>query len=139
LLALLSVSCVTGEFAQRTVNEPVDLQLLRQLQVGKDDLGTCLAMLGAPVDAREYDVAADGTSGLALVWFWSRQVGWGLRASWSITREASASFEFDWAGTNMPGCVLWFDHDLKLTNYREGLVGELLPKRTRPSAAASTQ
>ncbi|MFT7535446.1 MAG: hypothetical protein ACI9S9_002729 [Planctomycetota bacterium] len=139
LLTLLLPSCVTGEYGQKTVNEPVDLQLLREFQVGQDDLGSCLAALGAPVDVREYGVASDGTSGMALVWYWSQQIGWGLQVSGSVTEDASVSFEFDWAGTDLPGCVLWFDRDLKLTGYREGLVGELLPKRRRPSAAESTQ
>lgn len=139
MLSLLLASCVTGEYAQNTINEPVDLQLLRQLKVGQDDLGSCLAALGAPIDVREYDVLSDGTSGMALVWYWSQQVGWGIQVSGSVAEDASISFEFDWAGTDLPGCVLWFDHELKLTGYREGLVGELLPKRRRPSASASTQ
>lgn len=138
LLPLLLTSCVTGEYGQKTINEPVDLQLLRELKVGEDDLGSCLAALGAPIDVREYDVASDGTSGMALVWYWSEQVGWGIQVSGSVAEDASISFEFDWAGTDLPGCVLWFDRELKLTGYREGLVGELLPKRRRPSASAST-
>tara|TARA_R110002072_G_scaffold269079_5_gene428301 strand:- start:50391 stop:50828 length:438 start_codon:yes stop_codon:yes gene_type:complete len=139
LLSLLMAGCITGEFAQRTVNEPVDLERLRQLEVGVDDLTTCLSALGAPVDVREYNVSADGASGMALVWFWSEQVGWGLQISGAITEDASVSFEFDWAGIDLPGCVLWFDRDLKLTNYREGLVGELLPPRRRPSAQTAAQ
>ena len=139
LLSLSLAGCVKGEYAQRTINEPIDLQRLRQLEVGKDDLGSCLAVLGAPLDVREYGVAADGTSGMALVWFWRRNVGWGLQMSAAITRDASVSFEFDWEGTYLPGCVLWFDQDLKLTNYREGKVGELLAKRRRPSASVPSQ
>lgn len=135
---LVLAGCVTGEYGQQTINEPVDLQKLRSLQVGQDDLTSCLAALGAPVDVREYDVAPDGSSGMALVWFWSQRVGWGVQVSGSVTEDASVSFEFDWAGTDMPGCVLWFDRDLKLARFREGLVGEMLPKRRRPNPFAAT-
>ena len=132
-LAFALTGCVTGEFAQVTINEPIDVERLHALQPGKDDLTSCLAALGAPVDVREYRVGPDRASGMALVWYWSERVGWGVQVSGSVTDEASVSFEFDWAGTDLPGCVLWFDRDLVLESYREGLVGELLAARRRPS------
>ena len=129
---LAMASCVTGEYRQVNINEPVDRARLHALQPGKDDLESCLAALGAPVDVREYDVAKDRHSGMALIWFWTEQVGWGAKAS-SVIKDTSVSFEFDWTGTDLPGCVLWFDRDLKLESYREGLVGDLLQRQRRPS------
>ena len=129
---LLLASCVTGEYNQVTFNEPIDRQRLLQLQPGKDDLTSCLAALGAPVDVREYAVDQDRNSGMALIWFWTSQVGWGAKAS-SVFKDASVSFEFDFTGTDLPGCVVWFDSDLKLESYREGLVGALLRQQRRPS------
>jgi hypothetical protein len=135
LQLLLSAGCVTAAYNQVNVNEPIATELLHTLQPGKDDLASCLLALGAPVDVREYQVAADRSSGMALIWYWTDQVGWGAKAS-TVIRGFSASFEFDWTGTDLPGCVLWFNGDLKLERYSEGLVGELLPTRRRPSPAA---
>ena len=136
VVAALSGGCVRGAFSQVTINEPIDRSRLEALRPGIDDLGTCLAALGAPVDVREYRVGPDGRAGMALVWFWSRNIGWGIDVSAPVTRDASVSFEFDWGGTDLPGCVLWFDEELVLERWREGLVGELLPRRRRPSPAA---
>ncbi|MFN3241285.1 MAG: hypothetical protein ACE37K_07190 [Planctomycetota bacterium] len=134
LLPLLCVgACVTGNYNQVSINEPVDLELLRALQPGKDDLTTCLQKLGAPVDVQEYQVGMDLSSGVALIWYWSQQYGWGLDISAPVGDDASLSFEMDFGGNHLPGCVLWFDRDLVLERWREGLVGELLQGRRRPA------
>ncbi|MCK5944303.1 MAG: hypothetical protein KAI24_20115 [Planctomycetes bacterium] len=126
-------ACVTGSYDQVSINEPVDLEALRALEPGRDDLASCLAKLGAPVAVQEYRVAADRSSGMALIWWWSRRYGWGLDISVPVYDEQSVSFEMDFGGTDMPGCVLWFGEDLVLERWREGLVGELLAGRRRPS------
>jgi len=133
LPALALGACVTGDYSQVSFNEPVDLQALRAMRPGEDDLSSVLAQLGAPVDVREYRVDPDRASGVALVYFWRRQYGWGLDISAPVYDDASVSFEMDFAGTDLPGCVLWFDQDLVLERWREGLVGDLLGVRRRPA------
>lgn len=134
LLPLLCVgACVTGEYNQVSINEPVDLELLRRLEPGKDDLTSCLRKLGAPVDVQEYRVGSDLSSGVALIWYWSQQYGWGLEISAPVGDDASLNFEMDFGGNHLPGCVLWFDERLVLESWREGLVGELLQGRRRPA------
>lgn len=139
LLLVCSSACVTGYYRQVSINEPIPTERLQALVPGKDDLASCLRALGAPVDVREYQVAADRASGVALVWYWSQRYGWGLDLSAPVTRDASVSFEMDFAGTDLPGCVLWFDRDLVLESWREGLVGELLAERRRPSPVLDGQ
>lgn len=132
-LPLVLAGCVSGAYSRDTINEAVDREVLRSLQPGFDDLASCMAVLGAPVDVREYQVDADRGSGLALIWFWSDRAGWSVKAS-TILRSQSISFEFDYTGVDLPGCVLWFDRDLKLESYREGMVGQLVAARRQPSA-----
>jgi hypothetical protein len=132
-LPVLFTGCVTAEYSRVSANEPVDLEALRSLVPGQDDLTSCLAVLGAPLDVREYQVDADRASGMALIWYWTNEAGWGAKAS-TVVRGMSVSFEFDWTGTDLPGCVLWFDRDLKLEFYREGMVGQLVAASRQPSA-----
>lgn len=133
-LPMLFAGClVSGSYKRETINEPVDRESLSALQPGVDDLARCLAVLGAPVDVREYQVDVDRGSGLALIWYWSDRAGWSAKAS-PFVRSQSLSFEFDYTGTDLPGCVLWFDRNLKLEAYREGMVGQLVAARRRPSA-----
>lgn len=132
-MLLPALGCVRASYDQVSFNEPIASAQVQALQPGRDDLGSCLEVLGAPVDVFEYRVADDGTSGMALVWFWQHEVGWGLRVSAPVARNASASFDWDWAGTDTPGVVLWFGPDLVLERREQGRVGELIPSRRRPS------
>jgi len=139
LLALGLGACVTGDYSRVSFNEPVDAAALRSLAPGQDDLTSVLAKLGAPVDVREYRVNADRTSGMALVYSWREEYGWGLDISMPVSGEASARLELDFGGTDLPGCVVWFDEDLVLERWREGLVGDLLSKRRRPAPVLDGQ
>ncbi|MGC6486798.1 MAG: hypothetical protein ACON4Z_04075 [Planctomycetota bacterium] len=134
-VALALCGCVRGSYSQVSVNEAVDLAALRALEAGRDDLATVLRQLGAPVDVREYRVGPDRSSGVALVYSWSRNYGWGLDISAPVGDDNSVSLELDFAGTDLPGCVLWFDRDLVLERWQEGLVGDLLRGRRRPAPA----
>jgi len=134
LLGLLATGCVTGRYGQVTINEPVDGAQLQALKPGEDTLASCLDALGAPVRVFEYRVAPDRTSGMALLWSWNQDRGWGVRASMSL-RGASVSFDYGSQNLDLPGCVLWFGPDLVLERWREGRVGDLLPERVRPAPA----
>lgn len=131
-VAVAAAGCVTGRFSQVTFNEPVPSELLQALRPGVDTLQTCLDALGAPVRVFEYQVAADRSSGVALLWSWRQNRGWGIDVSANID-DASVSFDYASESTGLPGCVLWFGPDLVLERWREGLVGDLLPERARPA------
>src|SRR5204863_6948788 len=105
---------------------------LGALRPGHDTLATCLHALGAPNRVFEYRVEADGSSGMALLWYSRAEVGWGVDVS-SPVEEAPASVAFDSSDASLPGCVLWFGKDLVLEMWRAGTVGDLLPRRVRPS------
>ena len=137
LLLLLAVlgGCVSGYYRRDSLNEPVPPAALEALEPGRDTLATCLAALGAPLRVLEYRVAPDRTAGMALVWFWRDTAGWGFDVSAPIDDRSADVFEFDLADTELPGCVLWFGPDLVLERWRQGMVGELLPGRVRPSPA----
>lgn len=132
-LVLANAGCVTGSYARASIDEPVLLPRLEALQPGRDDLGTCLAALGAPQRVFEYQVAADHTSGAALLWYWRDASGFGVDVS-SGTRDVPGSLQLDYLGTDLPGCMLWFGPDLVLERWQLGQVGDLLPTRVRPGA-----
>lgn len=132
LLALLAAGCVQGEYNRITVDEPLREELVAPLRPGVDTLAQCLERLGAPHRVFEYRVGQDGTSGAALLWVWREAAGWGVDVS-AGTEEASGSFSFNLADTDLPGCVLWFGPDLVLERWQRGTLGDLLPGRQRPS------
>lgn len=132
LLCLLAAGCLQGEYNRITVDEPLRDEMVAPLRPGVDTLAECLARLGAPHRVFEYRVGQDGTSGAALLWLWREAAGWGIQVSGG-TDEASGSFSFDLADTELPGCVLWFGPDLVLERWQRGTLGDLLPGRQRPS------
>lgn len=135
LCLLLLAACVSGDWSRAAVGEPMAAERLERLRAGVDTLDDCLAALGAPDRVFEHEVAPDGSSGMALVWFWRDEAGFGVDVS-SGRDEIPGRFEFDYAGIDLPGCVLWFDRDLVLENWRRGLVGDLVPRRQRPAPVA---
>ncbi|MBL8751299.1 MAG: hypothetical protein JNK78_19235 [Planctomycetes bacterium] len=132
LLLLIAAGCVTGEWNRAGLGEPVPRERLEALHRGADTLGACLASLGAPERVFEHDVAPDGSSGVALLWYWRDEAGFGVDVS-AGREEVPGSVSFDFVGVDLPGCVLWFDRDLVLQEWRSGLVGDLLPRRVRPA------
>jgi hypothetical protein len=126
--------CVTGSFDRAVADEPIPAAVLATLQPGADTLATCLQRLGAPLRVVEYDVAADGSSGMALSWQWRDTAGWGLDVS-SGDDAVPGSVSWDSESAELPGCVLWFGPDLVLERWHAGLVGDLRPGRRRPAAA----
>lgn len=133
LLALLTNgACVTGSYERGIVDEPVAANALDALRPDVDTLASCLQRLGAPNRVFEYHVAADGSAGMALLWFWRDEVGWGIDVS-SGDDSVPGSMSFDQAAADLPGCMLWFGPELRLERWRQGPVGELAPKKRRPS------
>lgn len=132
LLATLAAGCVQGEYNRITVDEPLREEMVAPLRPGVDTLSQCLERLGAPHRVFEYRVGQDGSSGAALLWLWREAAGWGVEVSGG-SDDASASFSFNLADTELPGCVLWFGPDLVLERWQRGTLGDLLPGRQRPS------
>ena len=132
LLGLLPPACVSGEYAADSNDEPLAAERLGAMHAGPDTLATCLHALGAPNRVYEYRVEPDGSSGMALLWYWRQEVGWGVEVS-SPTDEVPASASYGASDAELPGCVLWFGKDLVLEMWRTGAVGDLLPRRVRPS------
>ena len=131
---VLLAGCVSGKYSHVSLNEPLDLEGLMTLHAGVDRLDACLARLGAPNRVFEYRVAPDRSSGMALLWVWRDEVGWGIEVSGAL-KEVSGSVSYDQLNQNLPGCVLWFDAELVLESWRMGKIGDLLPRRVRPSPA----
>ncbi len=130
----LATGCVTGSYERGLVDEPIVDRRLDGLQIGTDDLGSCLEALGAPHRVFEVAVGPELTSGMALLWVWRDASGFGVQVS-VAARDLSASWSGDFAGADLPGCMLWFDADLRLEAWRRGRLGELLARRRRPAPA----
>lgn len=123
------VSCVSVLWVRTRVEEPVAMSALEALRPGADDLGACLAALGAPLRAFEHR-----GDGVALLWVWPDTDDWSIDVSVPLYDRASAELELDLVDTDNPGCVLWFDADLVLAGWRAGRLGDIAPGRVRPSA-----
>ena len=129
---LLLAGCVTGKYTHVSVNEPLLPEHMAALSPGTDTLGTCLDRLGAPNRVFEYRVGPDRTAGMALLWVWRDESGWGIEVSGAV-KDVSGSVSYDQLNKELPGCVLWFSPELVLEGWRMGRIGELLRGRIRPS------
>lgn len=132
-VVLATGGCVTGNYGHTSFDEPIADERVAALVPGQASLTDCLQTLGAPSRVFEYRVGPTGESGMALLWFWRDQAGWGLDAS-SGDDAIPGSVSFDAVATDLPGFVLWFGPDLRLERARKGTLGDLLPGRLRPSA-----
>lgn len=131
-----SAGCVTGSYQRAMVDEPIPEARLQALQIGVDDLGSCLAALGAPHRVFEVQVGENLDAGMALLWVWRDTAGFGVQVSVAM-RDASVSWSGDYAAAELPGCMLWFDPDLRLQGWQRGTLGDLLPRRRRPAPATA--
>lgn len=128
LLLLACAGCVRFAVGRYRQEQPVAIEQLEQLTPGRDDLGSCLHVLGAPVYIFEWQ-----RDGMALAWVWEDVFEWGLRVSLAFGRGPSASFSYDDADADRPGCMLWFDRDLVLREWRRGSMRDLVQQlRQRP-------
>jgi hypothetical protein len=131
---LVLTGCVQFAYQRVRFDAPVADGRLDALRPGADTLASCLASLGAPHRAFEYQVAPDRSSGMALLWYWKDARGWGLEFS-SPSDDVPVSLDLSLLDDNLRGCMLWFTSDLVLERVRRGRVSDLLPARVRPSAA----
>lgn len=122
--------CVQLQYTTHWYDAPVADAVLQQLQAGRDDLGSCLAALGAPQLVWEY-----AGSGAALAWAFGDDSAWGLGVGYSFDEFSNVSFDFDSAALQLPGVVLWFDAGLRLERWQRGLLADLTAglRRRRPA------
>ena len=120
-LALLLQGCVNVYWEVEHVQEPITDGTLAKLEPGKDDLGRCLQVLGAPHFVWEY-----AGNGAALAWVSSDTSAWGFSVSYSIEWFAPTSFRWDQGFANLPGVVLWFGPDLVLERWKRGRMRDLI-------------
>jgi hypothetical protein len=99
---LIAPACVTGSYDRVSVDEPIYAEQLAALRPGTDDLTQCLAALGAPHRVLEYQVGSDLQSGMALVWVWREDAGWGIE----VTVQPSGVSEEASGSTGAPGTAL---------------------------------
>lgn len=130
LCAALQCGCVQVGYTVRHEDNPVSASALASLRPGVDDLGACLAALGAPHHVFEYR-----HDGMALLWHHVDSSGWGATVSMNVARNApGARFSMDSDSATMPGAMLWFDRDCKLITWRQGLMRDLTSGvRRRPA------
>ena len=117
--ALVTPGCITGTYTTWRTHREV--QGDDTLQVGVDDLESCLARLGAPLVVRE------NGAGILLAWGWAHEREWGLTASIPVTDQNSASFSYNDADLGLTGLALFFDSTWTLTAIRRGLLADVLP------------
>ena len=117
---LVHTGCVTVQWNQVNIDEPVRQEDFAQIEVGRDDLGRCLEILGAPTLIENFD----GDEQFALLWAWLNRAGWGF--SVSTGRFSSfGSFRYSSATENLKAVRLLFDSDLSLLAKQQGMLSGL--------------
>lgn len=125
LVALLSASCVTGDYNQTRVFQPVPGEAVQSLVVGRSGLDEALASLGAPLQVIELG------AGAALAWGWKESTDWNVTGSASIG-SVRGRLQFADAALQFPGVVLFFDGEWTLVAKEKGFLSELLLRPQLP-------
>lgn len=125
LVVLLSAACVTGDYNQTRVYQPVPGGAFESLEVGRAGLGEALASLGAPLQVIELG------GGAALAWGWKESTDWNISGSATVD-NMRARIQFSDAALEFPGLVLFFDAHWTLVGKEEGFLSELLLKPQLP-------
>jgi hypothetical protein len=119
-MGLLLPACVHVDWDVRHVEDPIPDGALAQLEPGKDDLGRCLQVLGAPHFVWEYR-----GEGAALAWVSLDSSTFSFDISYTFEHWAPTSFSYENGAANLPGVVLWFGPDLVLERWRRGRMRDL--------------
>jgi len=125
LLAPLLASCVTGDYNQTRVYQPVSEEAVAALEVGRSGLEQALEDLGAPLQVIELG------AGAALAWGWKEATDWNVTGSASIG-SVRGRLQFANAALEFPGVVLFFDGDWVLMAKERGFLSELLLRPQLP-------
>lgn len=128
-LALGAGSCIRLNWSREMVETPIPAERLAELAPG-EELGRCMELLGAPLLVLEL-----GDGGSALIYGWSRQSGFGFRASAPVKDAVSASFDYDSLERRAQGVLVQLDAGQRVVLVRRGLLADLLAEtgRKRPA------
>lgn len=123
--ALLATACVTGDYNKNRTFQRPPYGAYEDLVVGVTNVGHAIDALGAPVSVIEVG------RGLALSWGWLETTEWNVAATVPIG-DANGRLQFEDTDLKIPGIVLFFDEDWRLTTKREGFLSDLLPNQQPP-------
>ena len=129
LLAPLSSSCVTGDYNQTRVFQPIPEGAYEELEVGATRLDEALSRLGAPLQVIEVG------AGAALAWGWKESTDWNVTGSATIG-GVRGRLSYSDAALEFPGVVLFFDPQWRLVAKDEGFLSELLLRPQLPRYVA---
>ena len=122
LVALLSASCLSGNWNRSIYQQPISVEVIEELPVGTSLQG-CLDVLGAPTLVREHRV-----HGLLLAWAWGKDRTLGASLSIPVYRSMGFSLGINDRRVRPRGVVLWFDEEWKLerrdTGWLEAFVSD---------------
>lgn len=97
-------SCVSFRWDRVIEERPLEIAKVRALEIGRDDLASCVRLLGAPTHVWPRDAGE-----IVLAWGSASTRQWGFRVSAALRGTSSPVFDFDSIGANTVGHVLWFD------------------------------
>ena len=121
----LAAGCITGDYNQTRVYQPVPAGSFDALVVGEASLTDALEGLGAPLQVVELG------SGAALAWGWKEATDWNVTGSATL---GSVRGRLSYSDTDLefPGVVLFFDGSWNLVAKDEGFLSDLLPRPQLP-------
>jgi hypothetical protein len=126
-IALVSSGCVSGGWRREIRFAPIPAEAVASLEAEHSTLAQCLETLGAPLYVWEYQ-----REGLAIAYGFYRSNEFGVSVSLPVTREASASFDYEDERTHLHGYVLLFGPDWKLIEVHGGELRDLEREHLRP-------
>lgn len=126
-LVLVSSGCVSGGWRREIRFSPISEGRIASLKAEHSTLEHCLETLGAPLYVWEYK-----QDGLAIAYGFYRSNEFGVSLSLPVTREASASFDYEDERTHLHGYVLFFGPDWKLIEVQGGELRDLERVHVRP-------
>jgi|GEM_PF-743483 len=123
-------SCLTLNWSRVEFGAPPAEGELESLVPAECVLEDCLAVLGPPLQV--WEVTRET---YALAYGWEDSPGWGFNLSVPVSKQFSASLDFDDLSQRLHGAVLVFDREHRLLSLRRGFLAELLPDgdRRRPA------
>ena len=119
-ILLVQTGCLSVQWTQVNIDEPVKQENFALIKVGRDDLGRCLEILGAPTLIEDFE----GDNQFALLWTWLNRAGWGFSLS-AGRFSPVGSISYASAAENLRAVRLLFDSDLSLLAKQQGMLSGL--------------
>lgn len=109
------------QWQQVNIDEPVAQENFERLEVGQDDLTSCLEILGAPTLIEDFE----GEDQFALLWTWLNTESWGFSVS-AGRYSPFGSLSYTGATKHLRAVRLLFDVELELIAKQQGMLSGLL-------------